>query len=53
MFISHGGRPHSMTRRTCETLLRQRKLRPVPAGAVVEKARQTQRSAQAGAVSHG
>ncbi len=58
MFISHGGRPHSMTRRTCEKLLRQRKLRPVPAGAVVDKAlrgladqaRETQRSAKAGPV---
>ncbi len=38
MFISHGGRPHSMTRRTCEKLLRQRHLRPVEAGAVVDKA---------------
>lgn len=38
MFISRGGRPHSMTRRTCEKLLRARHLRPVDAGAVVDKA---------------
>jgi len=38
MFISHGGRPHSMTRRTCEKLIRARHLRPVDAGAVVDKA---------------
>lgn len=38
MFISRGGRPHSMTRRTCEKLLRRRDLRPVDAGAVVDKA---------------
>lgn len=29
MFVSHGGRPHSMTRRSCERLLRERLLRPV------------------------
>lgn len=38
MFISRGGRPHSMTRRTCEKLIRERQLRPVDAGAVVDKA---------------
>lgn len=38
MFISHGGRPHSMTQRTCEKLLRNRQLRPVEGGAVVDKA---------------
>ena len=38
MFISRGGRPHSMTRRTCEKLLRNRHLRPVDAGAVVDQA---------------
>ena len=38
MFVSHGGRPHSMTRRTCEKLTRARYLRPVDAGAVVDKA---------------
>ena len=38
MFISRGGRPHSMTRRTCEKLLRRHDLRPVDAGAVVDKA---------------
>lgn len=29
MFVSHGGQPHSMTRRSCERLLRDRLLRPV------------------------
>ena len=38
MFVSRGGRPHSMTRRTCEKLIRQRHLRPVDAAAVVDKA---------------
>lgn len=38
MFVSRGGRPHSMTRRTCEKLLRNRHLRPVDASAVVDKA---------------
>ncbi len=38
MFISHGGQPHSMTRRSCEKLLLARKLRPVEAGAVVDRA---------------
>ncbi|HNL42563.1 MAG TPA: DUF1631 family protein, partial [Ottowia sp.] len=38
MFISRGGQPHSMTRRSCEKLLRARKLRPVESGAVVERA---------------
>ncbi len=38
MFVSRGGRPHSMTRRTCEKLIRARHLRPVDAAAVVDKA---------------
>lgn len=38
MFVSRGGRPHSMTRRTCEKLLRNRHLRPVDASDVVDKA---------------
>ena len=38
MFISHGGRPHSMTRRTCEKLIRARQLRLVDSGEVVEEA---------------
>ncbi len=29
MFVSRGGQPHSMTRRSCERLLRDRQLRPV------------------------
>jgi hypothetical protein len=38
MFVSHGGRPHSMTRRSLERLLRERLLRPVESGAVVARA---------------
>ncbi|MDB5898510.1 MAG: hypothetical protein JWP41_2112 [Ramlibacter sp.] len=38
MFVSHGGRPHSMTRRSLERLVRDRLLRPVTTGAVVAKA---------------
>ena len=40
MFVSRGGRPHSMTRRTCEKLLRKRHLRPVNTAAVVDQALQ-------------
>ena len=38
MFVSHGGRPHSMTRRSLEKLVRARHLRTVEAGAVVPRA---------------
>ncbi|MBX3653309.1 MAG: DUF1631 family protein [Ramlibacter sp.] len=38
MFVSRGGRPHSMTKRSCEKLIRGRLLRPVKTGAVVDKA---------------
>ncbi|HVE53671.1 MAG TPA: DUF1631 family protein, partial [Ramlibacter sp.] len=38
MFVSNGGQPHSMTRRTLERLLRERLLRPVETGAVVPRA---------------
>ena len=38
MFVSHGGQPHSMTRRTCERLLRERLLRPVEMGSAVSHA---------------
>lgn len=38
MFVSRGGRPHSMTKRSCEKLIRDRLLRPVQTGAVVGKA---------------
>ena len=38
MFISHGGRPHSMTKRSCEKLIAQRLLRPVDAHGVVAQA---------------
>ena len=35
MFISHGGQPHSMTKRSCEKLIVQRLLRPVDTQGVV------------------
>ena len=38
MFVSHGGRAHSMTRRSCERLIRERLLRPVDAQGVVAQA---------------
>lgn len=38
MFVSHGGQPHSMTRRSLERLVRERLLRPVDATAVVPRA---------------
>ena len=38
MFISHGGRPHSMTKRSCEKLIAQRLLRPVDSHGVVAQA---------------
>lgn len=38
MFTSHGGQPHSMTRRSLERLVRERLLRTVEAGAVVPRA---------------
>ena len=38
MFVSHGGRAHSMTRRSCERLIRERLLRPVNSQGVVAQA---------------
>jgi hypothetical protein len=38
MFVSHGGRPHSMTKRICERLIASRCLRPVYAHEVVAHA---------------
>src|SRR5690606_2212291 len=38
MFVSGGGRPHSMTKRSCERLIANRLLRPVDAQGVVKKA---------------
>jgi len=38
MFVSHGGQPHTMTRRSLEKLVRQRHLRAVDHGAVVPRA---------------
>ncbi len=41
MFVSHGGQPHSMTKRSCERLLRERLLRPVDTHGVVAQALDT------------
>jgi hypothetical protein len=38
MFVSNGGRAHSMTRRTCERLIREQLLRPVGSQGVVAQA---------------
>lgn len=38
MFVSHGGQPHSMTKRICERLIRDRYLRPVRTHGVVARA---------------
>ena len=38
MFLSHGGQPHSMTRRSCEKLIMQRLLRPVDTDGVIAQA---------------
>jgi hypothetical protein len=38
MFVSHGGRPHSMTRRSLQRLVSNRLLRPVDAREVVQHA---------------
>ena len=38
MFVSHGGQPHSMTKRICERLIRERYLRPVRMHGVVAQA---------------
>ncbi|RZJ02179.1 MAG: hypothetical protein EOO54_26775, partial [Haliea sp.] len=38
MFLSHGGQPHSMTKRSCEKLIMQRLLRPVDTQGVVSQA---------------
>ncbi len=38
MFVSHGGRPHSMTRRVCERLIDEGQLRLVDTAAVVDQA---------------
>jgi hypothetical protein len=55
MFVSEGGQPHSMSRRTLQRLVAERALRPVEAHAVVQRAidtlaaqpRQAQAQAQA------
>jgi hypothetical protein len=41
MFVSHGGQPHSMTRRICDRLIRERFLRPVRMHGVVAQALNT------------
>ena len=38
MFVSHGGRAHSMTRRTCQRLIKELLLRPVDSQGVVAQA---------------
>jgi len=38
MFVSHGGQPHTMTKRICERLIRERFLRPVRMHGVVARA---------------
>lgn len=38
MFVSHGGQPHSMTKRSCERLIRDKLLRPVETHGVVAEA---------------
>jgi hypothetical protein len=38
MFVSHGGQPHSMTKRICERLVREHYVRPVHSHGVVAKA---------------
>ena len=38
MFVSHGGRAHSMTRRTCKRLIKEQLLRPVDSQGVVAQA---------------
>ena len=38
MFVSHGGQPHSMTKRSCERLIAARLLRPVNSRGVVAQA---------------
>ena len=38
MFVSHGGQPHSMTKRSCERLIAARLLRPVNTRGVVARA---------------
>lgn len=41
MFVSHGGQPHSMTRRTLQRLVREQMLRPVAGDGVVPRALET------------
>ena len=41
MFVSHGGQPHSMTKRSCERLIASRLLRPVKSHGVVSHALQS------------
>jgi hypothetical protein len=38
MFVSHGGQPHSMTKRSCERLIKDNLLRPVETHGVVAQA---------------
>ncbi|MES2945913.1 MAG: DUF1631 family protein [Pseudomonadota bacterium] len=52
MFLSHGGQPHSMTKRSCEKLIMQRLLRPVDTHAVVAQALDAVASEVAAEVAH-
>ena len=38
MFVSHGGQPHSMTKRICERLITQGLMRPINTSGVVDHA---------------
>jgi hypothetical protein len=54
MFVSHGGRPHSMTQRICRRLIEERFLRPVRTEEVVAKAlKSLEREADADTAVHG
>lgn len=47
MFTSHGGRAHTMTRRSCEKLMAKRWLRPVEARPVMDRALRALTAAEA------
>lgn len=53
MFVSHGGQPHSMTKRTCERLIRGNLLRPVDKHGVVSHALEAVRDEASAARSAG
>ena len=53
MFLSHGGQPHSMTKRSCEKLIMQRWLRPVDAHGIVAQALQVMAAEATATLTHG